>query len=207
MYEIKSIPIGKVTFSIDYKTEDSNNSFNLRDFEELSRQFVTEDQSPDEGKDSNITATTINPKEASLNVSQMDRESISGQQQTDNFKDQFNMFTNLASKFNDRRNNGFSKNRKLNIFKLADEDPKCDVCGKIFKDRKYIHNHKRFVHGTEKYDCDQCDFTTKQKVMLKYHQEAKHSGVTFDCKLCDYKACRPYNLAEHIKARHENVQY
>ena len=209
MFEIKNIPIEKVTFSIDYKTETSNNSFNLKDFEELSRQFTSEDQSPDEGNDSNNTTSTINQQEASFNVSQMeqDHESISGQQQTDNFKDQFNMFTNLASKFNARKNNGFSKNRKLNIFKLANEVPKCDVCGKIFKDRKYIHNHKRFVHGTEKYDCDQCDYSTKQKVMLKYHKEAKHSGVTFDCKLCDYKACRPYNLTEHIKNVHENVQY
>ena len=211
MYEIKSIPREQVTFSIiDYEAENTKNSFNLKDFEELSRQIVPDsgstDESPDDVKDSNIMTTTIDPKESCLNVSETDQDNIAfNGHQAINFKDEFSMFTHLASKLNVRKNTNFIKKRKQ-ILELVEKEAKCNVCGRIFKDRKYIHNHKRFVHGSENYKCDQCDFTTKRKVMLKYHTEAKHNGVTYDCTLCDYKACRPYRLKDHMNT-HENVHY
>ena len=105
MYEIKSIPRGKVTFNIDYEADNSKGSFNLKYFEELSRQIALdsgpEDESPNEGKGCNIMTTTIDPKESSLNVSESDQDNIAfNGPQAINFKDELSMFTNLASKLN-----------------------------------------------------------------------------------------------------------
>ena len=108
----------------------------------------------------------------------------------------------------------------------------CDACGKIFKNKKYLTQHKR-THATarKEYDCKLCDkvYTSKQslgKHIQKVHpnprkvEDANVGFVLFDspmpslkvnkkkkifkCEQCNYESDRKRNLERHIETHTGN---
>ena len=160
-------------------------------------------------EDQDFIPKIINQVDSHLNFCTVDKDFKTllkkDESSNDPFKEQLNLFTNLANKLSSSQNKASSlKFAKKNLKKLVEDEPKCNICGQIFANKKYIHNHKRFVHGNEEYKCDQCDFKTKRNVYLKYHIEAKHKGVTFDCNLCDHKYIRSNALRSHMFSAWKN---
>ncbi|XP_059047307.1 zinc finger protein 431-like isoform X2 [Achroia grisella] len=80
---------------------------------------------------------------------------------------------------------GFNyKTKFLNHFKWK-HDPSlgnfvCNICNTRFSQKRYLYNHKLFVH-LFKYDCKLCKFTTRARHTAENHV-AYHAGKIFTCE-------------------------
>ena len=45
----------------------------------------------------------------------------------------------------------------------------CDICGKTFKQKKYVTNHRIIHTGEKPYQCEICNKTFRQKGSLDTH--------------------------------------
>ncbi|XP_073978050.1 zinc finger Y-chromosomal protein-like isoform X2 [Rhodnius prolixus] len=76
----------------------------------------------------------------------------------------------------------------------------CLMCGKSYKYRAGLYNHRRYECGKEpQFYCHFCPYKCKQKSGLKTHLKTKHGGSSFKCDVClkTYKYKR--NLTTHKK--------
>ncbi|XP_022126103.2 gastrula zinc finger protein XlCGF26.1 [Pieris rapae] len=81
----------------------------------------------------------------------------------------------------------------------------CDVCNKVYTNRKTFNNHKK-MH--EKRLCIPCNKSFKSKPAFYQHKKLKHSQFTFKdtkCKKCG-KVCKTIKtLHLHLKTKHSET--
>ena len=63
---------------------------------------------------------------------------------------------------------------KSNELTQAEEEFKCDKCGKVFNNAKSLFNHDYHVHPKEKFECETCGKVLKSKGTLKRHKIDVH---------------------------------
>ena len=60
----------------------------------------------------------------------------------------------------------------------------CDICGKSFKSKSYLTQHKRIHSSKNLFSCDSCDKSFPWKSKLERHQ-LTHSGLKiYQCDVC-----------------------
>ena len=83
---------------------------------------------------------------------------------------------------------------------------KCELCGKIFKNKASYTQHKQKIHEGKRYKCEICDYTSKHSDSLKRHIRTVHEGILYQCELCGQVLTTVEALQDHVKAIHENIR-
>ncbi|CAG7820668.1 unnamed protein product [Allacma fusca] len=83
---------------------------------------------------------------------------------------------------------------------------KCEYCGKEFKLKAELDQHRRYKHtGESPFSCTLCDRKYKSKPDLNYHI-ATHTGeYKFQCEYCEKKFISKANMHAHVRI-HTNHQ-
>ena len=86
----------------------------------------------------------------------------------------------------------------------AVSDRMCLDCGKIFKSKRSLFEHRKEKHSgvTEVHSCPECGKTFGRKSNLKAHRESLHYGIKFPCQLCDQIFTNRSSMNQHIKKKH-----
>lgn len=86
----------------------------------------------------------------------------------------------------------------------SDEKHSCTECGKTFKQRRYLLEHKRKVHNSTsngQATCDICNEQFENKRLLQTHKQS-HPFVekrNFPCTICSFAAKCAYDLRRHME--------
>ncbi len=81
---------------------------------------------------------------------------------------------------------------------------RCDECGKIFGQERYLKRHVSTVHLKEKkFKCDLCDKMFGQAEHLKTHVSTVHlKEMNFECGHCDKSFGQAGHLKTHVLTVH-----
>ncbi|XP_055536249.1 transcription factor grauzone-like isoform X2 [Wyeomyia smithii] len=78
----------------------------------------------------------------------------------------------------------------------------CDICQQVSPNLRALSSHKRRVHVEEKFECEFCGKKFKRKIYLKEHR-ASHTGETlYSCNICGMTTNSNANLYSHKKSKH-----
>lgn len=120
--------------------------------------------------------------------------------------------TNFTCKFCGRHFDAYQKvrsheNAHRTRIKTAKEGPryKCDLCERLFKEKKNVQLHIESVHlRLQKLRCAQCNLKFYSDSGYRYHMTSVHKNhETFKCQYCDYETKVRFLLTRHQK-RHKN---
>ena len=76
----------------------------------------------------------------------------------------------------------------------------CDVCSKVFTEKRALMRHIASVHNSESYDCILCKKLFKREDCLRRHQLSIHSRTyEVSCSKCEKKFTRADNMRRHKK--------
>lgn len=80
---------------------------------------------------------------------------------------------------------------------------KCEICGKVFENRRRMVAHRTQVHGEKKNICEECGKGFRSKLLLNQHMHI-HTGIkTYICNVCPDKAyAKLSSLRKHQKKAH-----
>ena len=102
------------------------------------------------------------------------------------------------------------KELKTNMLKKHIQDVhtecSCDECGKVFKKRKNLNDHKRATH--KEVELSPCEFCSKQfkSGLLKLHIRNVHSKQTSACNECGKIYPGVQRLQDHVRTVHNNME-
>ncbi|XP_052863831.1 zinc finger imprinted 3-like [Anopheles cruzii] len=83
----------------------------------------------------------------------------------------------------------------------------CHVCGKTFRSRGNLSNHKQ-IHSNElRFSCDACGKQFKMRRDLTMHIESIHECKLFKCNLCDVQFRWRKGLQRHVKVVHTRTAF
>ncbi|VEN41914.1 unnamed protein product [Callosobruchus maculatus] len=81
----------------------------------------------------------------------------------------------------------------------------CDVCSKMYREMRQLHQHKQFVHQTAPtYECSECPEIFKTQKQFASHRRMVH---IYKCNLCGKKFGLAEMLEIHRKAVHTKEWY
>lgn len=101
----------------------------------------------------------------------------------------------------------FSNKRCLKVHMLTHKEDKpyhCDQCTETFISKRCLEYHKRF-HGEKlekTFKCEYCFTTLCSEFSLKNHIQRKHS-VSAICEICKFECQTKESLKEHLKSYHD----
>ncbi|XP_067658575.1 uncharacterized protein [Haliotis asinina] len=79
---------------------------------------------------------------------------------------------------------------------------KCDICGKVFKHKRYIIGHRKRHFGTKKFKCSECGKAFYEKCTLKAHEqihkEPSEREYRFVCPFCGNRYSSKSNFNDHL---------
>ena len=78
----------------------------------------------------------------------------------------------------------------------------CTKCDYVAKRGVGLSQHKRVHHEMKRFKCDICEKLFTERRRLKIHILNKHEGVVWKCDNCSFKAAQPKSLSEHKKFVH-----
>ena len=85
---------------------------------------------------------------------------------------------------------------------------KCNICEKVFKTKKVLHQHMKEIHEKKKYKCQNCgkEFGKSGHLTrhMKTHEDAETKLKTkLKCDSCDKTFTRKDNLKSHLVKMHQ----
>ncbi|XP_034837844.2 zinc finger protein 260-like [Maniola hyperantus] len=75
----------------------------------------------------------------------------------------------------------------------------CDLCQKMFKQKKVLSQHIRSHSLVKRFACKICQYKTKYKHHLKLHMKTHTGEKPYSCKLCERKFVTNSRLVMHIR--------
>eukprot|EP00038_Savillea_parva_P005565 m.159081 g.159081 ORF g.159081 m.159081 type:complete len:333 (-) comp11739_c0_seq1:373-1371(-) len=81
----------------------------------------------------------------------------------------------------------------------------CDHCGRAFKSKKSLANHKRRLSNVGKFKCEMCDKAFATAWGLKQHAAVHTKARPFACAICDRRFARRDDLRLHTR-RHTGMK-
>ena len=112
------------------------------------------------------------------------------------------------------------KQKKLKM-KVENIEKYCQLCCIVYKNPKFLRNHKKKIHGDEleaftkelrqedmEYECRKCNQRFYSKNTLDYHNHRKHGGmgnstIQIVCKLCHVTYANASGLKKHMEVQHK----
>lgn len=78
----------------------------------------------------------------------------------------------------------------------------CDMCGKSFKVKNTMVNHRRRHETGHIFKCELCPYTAKYKDYLKRHMPIHTGELKYLCTECPARYVSKGSLSDHIKLKH-----
>lgn len=95
----------------------------------------------------------------------------------------------------------------ISIIPGPPEKYKCDVCGKIFANKKGKSYHDACITGIKPYKCMVCDRSFVKRSQFEYH-ERMHTGYKpFECTLCEKAFPQKNKLNRHMYSHKEEKRF
>uniref|UniRef100_A0A8C3AKK3 Zinc finger and BTB domain containing 24 n=1 Tax=Cyclopterus lumpus TaxID=8103 RepID=A0A8C3AKK3_CYCLU len=89
--------------------------------------------------------------------------------------------------------------------KYPDTEPRCEDCGKVFKNHLFLKIHQRTHTGEKPFRCLVCGKGFTQKHTLLVHQRMHTGEKPFVCTVCGKALSTKHALQEHMNL-HEGIQ-
>nr|CAH7728743.1 unnamed protein product [Callosobruchus chinensis] len=85
----------------------------------------------------------------------------------------------------------------------------CDICGKSYKQRKFLSIHMRVHTGERPYNCEVCGRKFSLYSSLHKHRNIHSERKKFECKVCGKMFNQSSNLNNHLKIHtgNQNIIY
>ncbi|XP_065561457.1 zinc finger protein ZFP2-like isoform X1 [Artemia franciscana] len=92
------------------------------------------------------------------------------------------------------------KNRKLGRYQRTHKEKKsfkCEICDKIFSQKRHLKQHQRVHSGEKSFKCAVCKKRFSKQGNLNRHQRVHTGEKPFKCDACDKTFSQPVNLKTH----------
>ncbi|XP_020300113.1 zinc finger protein 391-like [Pseudomyrmex gracilis] len=84
---------------------------------------------------------------------------------------------------------------------------KCNVCGKIFRNKKGKCYHDACVTGVKPYQCTFCDKTFVKRSHFEYHERVHNGYKPYKCSLCEKAFPQKNKLNRHMFSHSKEKQF
>ncbi|KAK1170361.1 zinc finger and BTB domain-containing protein 24 [Acipenser oxyrinchus oxyrinchus] len=91
--------------------------------------------------------------------------------------------------------------------KYPDTEPRCEDCGKIFKNHLFLTIHQRTHTGERPYKCVECGKGFSQKHTLVVHQRMHTGERPYICTVCCKALSTKHSLVEHMSLHTEQKSF
>ncbi|MBN3287372.1 ZBT24 protein, partial [Polyodon spathula] len=91
--------------------------------------------------------------------------------------------------------------------KYPDTEPRCEDCGKIFKNHLFLTIHQRTHTGERPYRCVECGKGFSQKHTLVVHQRMHTGERPYICTVCCKALSTKHSLVEHMSLHTEQKSF
>lgn len=94
-----------------------------------------------------------------------------------------------------------------NAESVKPEQPACDLCGKVFKNKTGLSLHRK-IHSRNT-QCEKCKKTFSNPYALKHHQKHVHNVTSREhiCEICGKDYLRTSSLQAHRSAMHDDATF
>ncbi|XP_072545414.1 zinc finger and BTB domain-containing protein 24 [Salminus brasiliensis] len=86
-------------------------------------------------------------------------------------------------------------------------EPRCDDCGKVFKNHLFLKIHQRTHTGEKPFKCHVCGNCFTQKHTLLVHQRMHTGEKPFICNICSKALSTKHSLQEHMNLHTEKKSF
>ncbi|KYN08716.1 Zinc finger protein 12 [Cyphomyrmex costatus] len=107
------------------------------------------------------------------------------------------------------KNKNVKRNNRSHITILpgTPERYKCNVCGKIFRNKKGKCYHDACVTGIKPYQCTLCDKSFVKRSHFEYHERVHRGYKPYKCNLCDKAFPQQNKLNRHMFSHSKEKQF
>ncbi|XP_029972832.1 zinc finger and BTB domain-containing protein 24 [Salarias fasciatus] len=91
--------------------------------------------------------------------------------------------------------------------KYPNTEPRCEECGKVFKNHPFLKIHQRTHTGEKPFQCTDCGKSFTQKHTLLDHQRMHTGEKPFVCSVCSKALSTKHSLQEHMNLHREEKSF
>ncbi|KAG5306669.1 ZNF28 protein, partial [Acromyrmex insinuator] len=95
----------------------------------------------------------------------------------------------------------------ITILSGTPERYKCNICGKIFRNKKGKCYHDACVTGIKPYQCTLCDKSFVKRSHFEYHERVHKGYKPYKCNLCDKAFPQQNKLNRHMFSHSKEKQF
>ncbi|XP_076171737.1 uncharacterized protein LOC143148859 isoform X2 [Ptiloglossa arizonensis] len=95
----------------------------------------------------------------------------------------------------------------ISVIPGTPEKYKCNICNKIFQNKKGKCYHDACVTGVKPYQCSFCDRTFIKRSHFEYHERVHRGYKPFKCNLCEKAFPQQNKLNRHMYSHNKEKQF